>query len=103
MYVETHMERESWQKHKMLPLALHAHKLKLDESAENSQRASGAARMARNVINDHCEFEIGLKRTDWTNGKAFFIKRSHHHRHAPHTTSARKSSADRPPNAVEFL
>jgi hypothetical protein len=27
-----------------------AHKLKLDESAENSQRASGAACMARNVV-----------------------------------------------------
>jgi hypothetical protein len=40
-----------------------AHKLNLDESAENSQRASGAACMARNVINDHCELEIGLKRT----------------------------------------
>jgi hypothetical protein len=30
-----------------------AHKLKLNESA----------RVAHNAINDHCEFEIGLKRT----------------------------------------
>jgi hypothetical protein len=29
-----------------------AHKLNLNERAENSQRASGAARMARNAIND---------------------------------------------------
>jgi DNA-directed RNA polymerase subunit RPC12/RpoP len=48
-----------------------AQKLKLDESTENSQRASGAACMARNVINDHCKFEIGLKRTIGL----FFIKR----------------------------
>jgi hypothetical protein len=43
-----------------------AYKLNLDESAKNSQRASGALAWratSRNVIDDHCEFEIGLKRT----------------------------------------
>jgi hypothetical protein len=40
------MERESWQKHKVLTGI--AHKLELEESAENSQRASGTHCMARN-------------------------------------------------------
>jgi hypothetical protein len=40
------MEQESRQKHKMLPLALY---MNLNERAENSQRASGTARMVRNA------------------------------------------------------
>jgi flagellar basal body L-ring protein FlgH len=40
-YSNVHMERESWHNGT-------AHKLKLDEGAENSQRANGAACMARN-------------------------------------------------------
>jgi hypothetical protein len=77
-----------------------AHKLNLNESAENSQReiASGAA---RNAINGHCEFKIGLKRTiePW---ESLFSSNGHTTMH--HTpTSARKSSADRPPIAVRFL
>jgi hypothetical protein len=51
------MERESWQKTQSVATGT-AHKLKIDESAENSQGASSAACMARNVINDHCEFEL---------------------------------------------
>jgi hypothetical protein len=52
--------RESWQKHKALRVARHgtAHKLKLDESAENSQRVSGTACMARNVINDTANLKL---------------------------------------------
>jgi hypothetical protein len=57
-------------------------KLKLDESAEYSQGANAAC-MALNVLNDHCEFEIGLKQRIRPRGKAFFIKRPHHH--APHS------------------
>jgi hypothetical protein len=50
-----------------------AHNLKLEKSAENSQRgASGADCMAHNVINDHCEFAIGVKRNDRTSGKRLF-------------------------------
>jgi hypothetical protein len=51
-----------------------AHELKFDESTENSQRASGTACMACYVINDHCEFEIGLKRTIEPGRKSFASK-----------------------------
>jgi hypothetical protein len=75
-----------------------AHKLKFDKSAENSQCTSGAACMTRNVINDHCEFEIGLKRTNGPRGKPFSSKGHTTMHHTP--TSAGKSSADRLPIAV---
>jgi hypothetical protein len=39
-----------------------AHKLKFDEGAENSQGALAWRATSRNVIIDHCEFEIGLKK-----------------------------------------
>jgi hypothetical protein len=58
-----------------------AHKLKLDESARVASLERRAT--SRNVINDHCEFEIGLKRTIGPSGKAFWMKRTHHL--APHT------------------
>jgi hypothetical protein len=75
-----------------------AHKLNLNESAENSQRASGAARMARNALNDHCEFKIGLKRTIGPRESIFSSNGRTTMHHTP--TSARKLSADRPPIAV---
>jgi hypothetical protein len=55
-------------------------------------------RMARNAINDHCEFKIGLKRTIGPRGEAIF----HQMVTPPCTTptSARKSRADRSPIAV---
>jgi hypothetical protein len=74
-----------------------AHKLKLDESAENSQRAGAC--MSRDVINDHCEFEIDLKRTIAPRGKLFFSSKGHTTMHHI-STSAHESSADRPPIAV---
>jgi hypothetical protein len=48
------MERESLQKHKVLPLALH--KLKLDESARVAPLVWRAT--SRNVINEHCELKL---------------------------------------------
>jgi hypothetical protein len=90
------MERESWQKHTVLPLALH--KLKLDESARVAPLAWRAE--SRNVINNHRIFEIGLKQNDWTKGKPLSSKCHTTMHHTP--TSARKSSADRPPIAVNF-
>jgi hypothetical protein len=51
------VERESWQKHKVLPL-----QAEIGRSAESSQGAMAPLATSRNVINDHCEFEIGLKR-----------------------------------------
>jgi hypothetical protein len=53
---------------------------------------------SRNVINDHCEFEIGLKRTIGPRRKPFSPKG-----HTTTPTSARKSSADRPPIAVQVI
>jgi hypothetical protein len=52
-----------------------AHKLNLNESAEKSQRASGAARMPRNAINDTANknwFEKNEPR-----GKSFFHQAAH--------------------------
>jgi hypothetical protein len=44
--------------------------------------------MARNVINDHCEFEIGLKRMIGPKGKkAFCSKDRTTHHHAPPCTT----------------
>jgi hypothetical protein len=60
------------------------------------KRASGAACMARNVINDHCEFEIGLKRSIGPRGNSSKGLTTMHHT----LTLARKSSADRRPIAV---
>jgi hypothetical protein len=68
-----------------------AHKLKVDESA------SGAACMERNVINDHSEFDSGLKRTIGARGKPFSSKghTTMHHTRKSSVVICVISSADR--------
>jgi hypothetical protein len=71
-----------------------AHKLNLNESAESSQRASGAARMARNAINDTANLKL-VWNERLNQGKAFF-----HQIVTPPCTTHPLLSADRPPIAV---
>jgi hypothetical protein len=57
------------------------------------ESASGAAYMAHNVINDHLRIWNWFEMNDWTRGKHLNGHSTMHHT----PTSARKSSADRPP------